>query len=63
MDNIYNKLYDLYMDVLLDLNIGHPLSEKKLDMIWKIIHDLYFIQNDYQNPKTINYLLEKYEYA
>lgn len=63
MDNIYNILYDLYTDVLFDLNIGHPLSEKKLDRIWEVIHDLYFIQNDYQNPKVINYLLEHYEHV
>jgi len=31
MDNIFNILYNLYTEVLYDLNIGHPLSQEKID--------------------------------
>lgn len=62
MDKIYDLLYDLYKDVLFDLNIGHPLSQDKIDQIWKIIHDLHFVQNEYYSKEKINYLLEHYAY-
>lgn len=62
MDNIFNILYNLYTEVLCDLNIGHPLSQEKIDKMWKIIHDLYFVQNDFESPEKVNYLLEYYEY-
>ena len=62
MDNIFNILYNLYTEVLYDLNIGHPLSQEKIDRMWKIIHDLYFVQNNFGSPEKVNYLLEYYEY-
>ena len=62
MDNIFEKLYSAYLKLISDLEVGYPISDKKLDELWKVIHDLYFVQNEHSSDNNINYLLEYYEY-
>lgn len=62
MDNIFEKLYSAYLELISDLEVGYPISDKKLDELWKVIHDLYFVQNEPGSNNNINYLLEYYEY-
>lgn len=62
MESIFNVLYNLYTEVLNDLSIGYSLPQDKIDQMWKIIHDLYFVQNNFCSPEEVNYLLEYYEH-
>lgn len=62
MDSIFNTLYNLYIEVLSDLNIGGQMSYEKIEQMWTMLHDLYFIQNDFGSPEEVSYLLEYYEH-
>lgn len=60
MNNIFNTLYDLYLDELYNLNIGHMFNYKKLNYMWELIQIIDFLENGDPTDKEINYLLDYY---
>lgn len=62
MDELLNEIYSQYFELLNDLSIGYPMSDKSLNYIWSLIHKLHFSQTDNNSDLEILKLLEHYEY-
>lgn len=44
MSNLFEKIYNEYLMVLKDLEIGYGFEHCDLSEIWKLIHTCYFIK-------------------
>lgn len=60
MNNIFNILYELYLDELYNLNIGRMFNYKKLNYMWELIQIIDFLENGDPTDREIKYLLDYY---
>lgn len=62
MNDVLDELYVAYCELLGDLIIGYPLSEKSLSNLWSLIHKLYFVKYESHANSDVVKILEYYEY-
>lgn len=61
MDTLIKRLYDLYVEELLNLNIGYGFNKKRIETMNDIINVMYYLQ--YADLKDNDFLkiVEHYE--
>lgn len=61
MNDIFEKLYNLYLILLGNLEIGYEMDVKDLEEIWELIQTLYFVKFGHPTADEMLYLADKYE--
>jgi len=60
MDRIINKIYDIFMDKLRDLELGHVLKDNDLCELWDLIHAYELLDSNLMNKTEQNKIIEYY---
>lgn len=60
MEQLYNKLYNLYVEELLNLNIGYSFNIDRLSIMNELINAIYNINNSSHSRTDILKLIEFY---
>ena len=60
MEQLYNKLYNLYVEELLNLNIGYSFNTDRLSIMNELINAIYNINNSSYSRTDILKLIEFY---
>ena len=60
MDNILETIYDIFMNKLQDLEMGHVLKDSDLCDIWNLIHAYELIDNNIISIKEQKQIIEYY---
>lgn len=63
MGDLFEKLYNEYLIVLHDLEIGYGFNNCNLDEVWKLIQTLYFIKFGDPTENEMIWLADHYEAA
>lgn len=61
MRDIFEKLYNEYLNVLRDLEIGYGFDDCDLTEVWKLIQTLYFIRFGNHTEEEMLWLADRYE--
>lgn len=62
MDNILETIYDIFIDKLEDLEMGHVLRDTDLCEIWDLIHAYELLDNKIIGIKEQKQIIEYYGY-
>ena len=62
MDNIYNNLYNLFLEELNDLEIGYPYNKTRLSYMRSIIAVILYLRYTILDDKDILKILQYYEH-
>lgn len=60
MDNLLEKIYDIFMRKMKDLELGHVLKDSDLCELWDLIHAYELIDSDLITIKEQNQIIEYY---
>lgn len=60
MNDIFDTLYDLYLNELHNLNMGYVFNYKNLNYMWELIQVLDFLTNGDPTSEELSFLLEYY---
>ena len=60
MDNILETIYNMFMNKLQDLEIGHMLKDSDLCEIWDLIHAYELLDDDIISTKEQKQIIEYY---
>lgn len=60
MDNLLEKIYDIFMRKMKDLEFGHVLKDSDLCELWDLIHAYELIDSDLITIKEQNQIIEYY---
>ena len=61
MLNILETIYEKFIDIIKDLEIGHVLEEKDYCELWEMIQAYELLDGDIINLKERNQILEFYD--
>lgn len=61
MEDLFNKLYNLYVHELLNLNLGYSFNEQSLNKMSDLINVIEFIRQSNPTSEDIIKILEYYE--
>lgn len=61
MDNLYNLLYKMFSNELLNMNIGYNFNEVTLEKMTTLIHVIDFIKRSNPTSTEIIKLIEYYD--
>lgn len=60
MDNILERIYDIFMSIFKDLEIGHTLKDSDLCEIWDLIHAYELLDSKIIGIKEQKQIIEYY---
>ena len=60
MDNILETIYNIFIDKLKDLEMGHIIKNSDLCEIWDLIHAYELVDNNYIDKKNKKQIIEYY---
>lgn len=63
MGEIFDKLYNEYLQILNDLVIGYGFSDCDIKEVWNLIQLLYYIKYGNPDSKELLWIAEHYETA
>lgn len=61
MEDLIEKLYNSYFDLLNELETGCPLSRKKLDDTWEMVHLIDFMVHGHPTESELLQIADTYE--
>lgn len=61
MEEIFEKIYNLYIGLLNNLEIGYDMKESDLTEIWYLINVLYFLKFGHPTNVELLLLADRYE--
>lgn len=61
MNDLIEKIYDLYLTLLINLEQGYPLSNKNVSEIWELIQVVDFMANGHPTESELLFIADKYE--
>lgn len=62
MDKILDKIYNLFMSKMEDLEMGHMLKDKDLCEMQELIHACELLDNNIISAKEQKQIIKYYEY-
>lgn len=60
MDNLLETIYDIFIDKLQDLEMGHIIKNSDLCEIWDLIHAYELIDSKFIGKKEQKQIIEYY---
>ena len=63
MEELFEKLYNLYLILLDELSIGYPLSKENLSEVWEMIQLIDFVMNGNPSESELLWIADRYENA
>lgn len=60
MDNILETIYNIFSNILTDLEMGHVLEEKDLCEIWNLIHAYELLDSNLISTNDKKQIIEYY---
>ena len=61
MDNILDQIYEKFIKIIRDLELGHILKDKDLCDIWDMIHAYEMLDGDMLSLKEQKLIIEQYD--
>lgn len=61
MNDIFEQIYILYMNLLQRLEIGHEMKVQDLSELWELIQLVYFVKFGHPTNDELLYIADKYE--
>lgn len=61
MNDLIEKIYDLYLTLLNNLEQGYPLDYKYVSEIWELIQLVDFMTNGHPSESELLFIADKYE--
>ncbi len=60
MDRIINNIYDIFINKLKDLEMGHVLKDSDLCNLWDLIHAYELLDSNLMTKNEQNKIIEYY---
>ena len=61
MEELFEKLYNSYLVLLEDLQMGYPLTNKNMNEVWELMHLIHFVLFGHPSESEMLWIADKYE--